>query len=74
MGTETLDEAIRRERAGRQWSQEDLAREAGVTRLTVSSVEGGRHVPTLDTVTKILAALGIRGERAAALLGLGGGE
>ena len=33
-------------RAERGWSQEELARRAGVTRQTISSIETGQYVPS----------------------------
>ena len=34
-------------RAERDWSQEDLANELGVSRQTINSIETGKYVPSL---------------------------
>lgn len=41
-----LANRLRVARAERGWSQDDLARRAGVTRQTVSSIETGQYVPS----------------------------
>lgn len=41
-----LANRLRVARAERRWSQDDLARRAGVTRQTVSSIETGQYVPS----------------------------
>jgi len=40
-------------RAERQWSQEHLARELGVSRQTVNAIETGRYDPSLPLAFKI---------------------
>jgi DNA-binding XRE family transcriptional regulator len=45
----------RRQSAG--WTQEDLARAAGVRQETVSRLETGKHAPNIRTVDKIDRAL-----------------
>lgn len=46
MPTHRLANRLRIARAERGWSQDDLARRAGVTRQTVSSIETGQYVPS----------------------------
>ena len=47
-------------RAGRMWTQGDLAREAGVSPTTVSGIESGRiSRPHFGTIRKLAAALGV---------------
>lgn len=47
MGTEPkLENRLRVARAERDLSQEDLARLAGVTRQTISSIETGQYCPS----------------------------
>ena len=40
-------------RAERQWSQEHLARELGVSRQTVNAIETGRYDPSLPLAFKL---------------------
>ncbi len=40
-------------------SQEDLARDAGISRMTVAHVESGRNVPSLDLLERIAPCLGL---------------
>ena len=40
-------------RAERQWSQEHLAHELGVSRQTVNAIETGRYDPSLPLAFKI---------------------
>jgi transcriptional regulator with XRE-family HTH domain len=40
-------------------SQEDLAHEAGISTSTLSRIERGLHQPSLPTLRKIAAALGV---------------
>lgn len=42
----TLRNRLRLARAERNWSQEDLAAAAGVTRQTISSIENNQYVPS----------------------------
>ena len=42
-------------RAERQWSQEHLAQELGVSRQTVNAIETGRYDPSLPLAFKIAA-------------------
>ena len=44
-------------RATRLFSVERLAREAGVNRATIYSIESGKRLPNLDTVRKIAETL-----------------
>lgn len=48
-----------RERLDPFVSQEDLAERAGVHRTYVGHLENGRGSPTLDTIVRIAAALGV---------------
>jgi transcriptional regulator with XRE-family HTH domain len=50
-------EALRELRLRRGWSQEDLARKAGLTQDTISNVESGKHRPFPSTLRKIAGAL-----------------
>lgn len=55
----SLGDEIRAARQERQWSQQQLAEVAGVSRPTVARVEGGEDVSTA-TLEKVAAALGLR--------------
>ncbi len=55
----SLGEEIRAARLTREWSQQQLAEAAGVSRPTVARVEGGEDVSTA-TLEKVAAALGLR--------------
>lgn len=52
-------ELVRHLRDERGWTQEKLAREAGVTVTSVSNVERGATKPSAETVEKIAAAFGL---------------
>lgn len=47
-------------RHARDWSQDDLARRAGVDRKTVNRIEKGHFSPSLDTLVRLSVALGCR--------------
>ncbi|MDD5307990.1 MAG: helix-turn-helix transcriptional regulator [Deltaproteobacteria bacterium] len=57
---EIIRQRIRRLRLQRQFTQEDLCERAGISVDAVSRIENGSRVPTLDTLEKIAAALGVR--------------
>lgn len=48
---------VRTARVRRFWSQEDLAKHAGISRYTVSRVEAGSTWPDLQMVLRLCAAL-----------------
>lgn len=48
---------VLRRREGLGWTQQQLARHAGVRAETVHRLETGKHVPTVQTVEKIDRAL-----------------
>lgn len=54
----SLGKEIRAARLEREWSQQQLAEAAGVSRPTVARVEGGEDVSTA-TLAKVAAALGL---------------
>lgn len=55
-----LGEAIRAERKKAGVSQEKLAEKAGLSTVFISRVERGKESPSLDSLTKIARALGVR--------------
>ena len=46
-------------RTMKEWSQEELARRAGLQRSHVSRIEAGRYAVTLETIQAIAEALGM---------------
>lgn len=55
-----LGHQIREQRANRGWDQSRLAREAGISRTTLSQLESGRGpAPRPSTVGKVTQALGL---------------
>lgn len=54
-----LGDRIRRLRARRGWSQEDLAYEAGINRTYIASLEAGQRNPSLDLMARLAIALGV---------------
>jgi transcriptional regulator with XRE-family HTH domain len=58
LGRTPLADRVILERARRDWSQEDLAREARVSPATIAKVETGRGGVRARTLYKIAAALG----------------
>lgn len=51
-----LSQQIFFRRRGQQWSQEDLARAAGLTQAQVATLEAGQANPTLRTLAKLATA------------------
>jgi transcriptional regulator with XRE-family HTH domain len=59
LGRTRLADRVILERARRDWSQEDLAREARISPATVAKLEKGRGGIRVRTLYKIAAALGM---------------
>jgi XRE family transcriptional regulator, regulator of sulfur utilization len=55
----SIGQRVRQLRKDRQWSQSKLAREAELAQNVLSRVEVGAVVPSLPTLEKIAAALGV---------------
>lgn len=60
MSNRRLTNRMRVARAERDWSQGDLAKRAGVTRQTVSSIETGQYVPSALLAFVLAEQLGKR--------------
>ena len=45
-------------RAGKDWSQQDLANQVGVSRQTISAIEKGNYNPSVDLCIRICQVLG----------------
>jgi len=54
-----LGQNLKRIRTKKAISQGDIARELGVSRGFVSTIENGKTNPTLSTITKIAKALNV---------------
>ena len=61
-----LGETLRSLRHRTGIAQEKIARKANIDRGYLSRLEGGRHSTTLDTILKLLDALGVSFEEFAA--------
>jgi molybdate-binding protein/transcriptional regulator with XRE-family HTH domain len=57
-----LENHVRAQRDGRGWSQEELARRAGLSRAGVSAIETGRLVPSAAAALALAGAFGLRVE------------
>jgi transcriptional regulator with XRE-family HTH domain len=57
-----VGERVKRARRRRAWTQEHLAREAGLTVRTLHRVEGEAVEPRPSTLHKLAGALGVRVE------------
>ena len=45
-------------RADKDWSQQELANQVGVSRQTISAIEKGNYNPSVDLCIRICQALG----------------
>jgi transcriptional regulator with XRE-family HTH domain len=50
---------LKQVRLEKGFTQERLADKANVTRMTISNIEKGRHVPTVKTLIRLADALGV---------------
>ena len=57
-----VDNLIKVERARKDWTQERLAHEVGVTRKTINAIENGRDVPSVFLALRLAKAFGTRVE------------
>lgn len=57
LGMEGAGARIKRERERRDWSQAELARRAGIHRVTLADLERGASQPSLDTLLALAEAL-----------------
>jgi putative transcriptional regulator len=46
-------------RAGRDWTQQDLAERAGVSRQTIHSIEAGKYDPSLPLAFTLARVFGV---------------
>jgi len=59
MTNKNLANKIKIFRAVHDWTQEELARQVGVTRKTINTVENGVYVPSALLALKIAQAFGV---------------
>jgi putative transcriptional regulator len=59
MGDTAVRNTIRIQRAIHDLTQADLADRAGITRVSVNTIEGGRMVPSIYLALKLARALGV---------------
>ena len=57
-----LYNTLKVERAKKDWTQEQLAHEAGVTRKTINAIENGRDIPSVYLALRLAQAFGVRVE------------
>ncbi len=74
LGRTPLADRVILERARRDWSQEDLARRAGISPATVAKVEKGRGGTRARTLYKIATAFGIDATEIYELARVGGDD
>ena len=48
-----VETTLRERRVGRDWSQGELAKLAGVSRQTINAIETGRYEPSLSLALKL---------------------
>jgi putative transcriptional regulator len=58
MSRYTVGNDIRRRRAERDWTQQQLAEMVGVSRQSIISIEQGRYVPSLALALQLAQAFG----------------
>ena len=58
-----MNNTIRALRAAKNWSQQDLADQLGVSRQTVNAIETGRYDPSLPLAFKLANLFGKRIEQ-----------
>ena len=62
MPLRSLDNTLKIERAKKDWTQEQLAHEAGVTRKTVNAIENGRDIPSVYLALRMAKVFEVRVE------------
>ena len=60
MSLEKIGMRIKALREQREWSQEELAARAGISRGYLARLETGRHEPTITMLGKIAKALRVK--------------
>lgn len=50
---------VRKERSTRQWSQEELAAQAGISQTYTSQIESGQRAVSIDVLDELARAFGL---------------
>ena len=56
---EVVADQLRKQRVKAKFSQDELAKLAGIDRKTINRIENGHFSPTLDTITRLCVVLKI---------------
>jgi len=56
---EVVADHLRKQRIKAEFSQDELAKLAGIDRKTINRIENGHFSPTLDTITRLCVVLKI---------------
>ncbi len=56
---EIVADQLRKQRIKAEFSQDELAKLAGIDRKTINRIENGHFSPTLDTITRLCVVLKI---------------
>ena len=56
---EVVADQLRKQRIKAEFSQDELAKLAGIDRKTINRIENGHFSPTLDTITRLFVVLKI---------------
>ena len=56
---EVVADQLRKQRIKAEFSQDELAKLAGIDRKTINRIENGHYSPTLDTITRLCVVLKI---------------
>jgi putative transcriptional regulator len=59
MAARLLNNTLKVQRAIKNWTQERLAEEVGVTRKTINSIENGKDVPSTFLALKMAKVFGV---------------
>ena len=57
-----MKNTIKVERAKKNWTQEDLARQIGISRQSVNSIETGKFIPSTVLALKMAKVFGVNVE------------
>jgi len=57
-----MKNTIKVERAKKNWTQEDLARQIGISRQSINSIETGKFIPSTVLALKMAKVFGVNVE------------
>lgn len=60
MMIEQIINQLRVERHAKRWTLDDLADKSGISKKHICNIENGKTRPSMDTLSKIAEALGIK--------------